>query len=220
MASCCTKCFICKIQTYKFCRLKNITDFQSDKDICVLCIGQAQNWAKAVGGNRQQTPRFQLSSPVSCLLLALFWFLGFWTLGLVASWRKRKAGGVLPSLSYTSVVRPCSSVYIVAGSQGRSSHFPPKGQQHFCLLEEILPLVHSARGHLHLTEMSQLQLWCRYTCLGEGQNLRHIHTRAGAGAFPCGCAASADTQTCPCSTSCLSPGIPVCPMNYTSSPHR
>lgn len=68
---------------------------------------------------------------------------------------KRKARGVLPSLTYTVVFRLYSSVIcIVAGSQGRSSHFPPKGQQHFRLLEEILPLVHSARGHLHLTEMS------------------------------------------------------------------
>lgn len=41
VASCCTKCFICKIQTDKFCCLRNITVFQSDKDICVLCIGQA-----------------------------------------------------------------------------------------------------------------------------------------------------------------------------------
>lgn len=77
---------------------------------------------------------------------------------LLASWYpgcKRKARGVLPSLTYTVVVRLYSSVIcIVAGNQGRSSHFPPKGQQHFCLLEEILPLVQSARGHLALTEMS------------------------------------------------------------------
>lgn len=77
VTSCCTKYFICKVQTDKFCCLRNTTVFQSDKDICVLCIGQAQNRAKAVGGNRQQTPRFQFSSLASCLLLALFWLLGF-----------------------------------------------------------------------------------------------------------------------------------------------
>lgn len=90
VASFCTKCFVCKIQTDKFCCLRNITIFQSDKDICVLCIGQAQNWAKAVGGNRQQSPRFQFSSPASCLLLALFWLLGFWTLGLTVSWLQKE----------------------------------------------------------------------------------------------------------------------------------
>lgn len=47
---------------------------------------------------------------------------------LSASWYPR---GVLPSLTYTVVVRLCSSVIcIVAGSQDRNSHFPSKGQQH------------------------------------------------------------------------------------------
>lgn len=87
VASFCTKCFVCKIQTDKFCCLRNITIFQSDKDICVLCIGQAQNRAKAVGGNRQQSPRFQFfpsQLPPACPLLAP-WLLNSGPHGILAA---------------------------------------------------------------------------------------------------------------------------------------
>lgn len=146
VASCHTMCFTCKVWTDKFCCLRNFCFFQPAKDICVLRTGRAQNWAKAVEGNRQQNPSFQSTSPTSrylnqlppaCLLLVP-WLLNSWPRGILTAKGELKV--FLTGLTCSVMVRLYSPVMCdVAGSQGRSSHFPAKSQQHSCLLEEILP---------------------------------------------------------------------------------
>lgn len=84
----------------------------------------SQSCGRKQAANTQVPVLFPSQLPPACPLLAP-WLLNSWPHGC-----KRKARGVFPNLTSIDVVRLCSSMILstVAGSQGRSSHFPPKGQ--------------------------------------------------------------------------------------------
>lgn len=94
--------------------------------------------SQSSGRKQAAKPGFQFASPISrylsqlppaCPLLAP-WLLNSWPHGVLAA--KGGLEVLLPSLTYSVMVRLYFPVTCdVAGSRGRSYHFPANGQQHF-----------------------------------------------------------------------------------------